>query len=402
MRVAELFAGVGGFHVGLSAAGHEVVWANQWEPSRRVQHAADIYRSAFPDTPLTNESISSVLDRLEAARGDGFGVIPDFDLLCGGFPCQDYSVAKPSALARGLAGQKGALWWDIVRVVKRRLPRLILLENVDRLLKSPAAHRGRDFAVILSTLNDLGYVVEWRVINAADYGFPQRRRRAFILAYPRNDLHVEASDLVTSGYFAQAFPIQQLTLPLRAPMALSHALPDLQHDSFQGQFDFLNTGVASDRKVWTADTRPMHAGSLRNLRSILQRDQRVPDSFFIPEEHLERWRYVKGAKRELRTSREGFQYEYVEGAMVFPDPRHLPSRTILTAEGGSSPSRFRHVIETAARDRFRRLTPIELERLNGFPDNHTAIGTSGPLRPAARAFLMGNALVTGVPQRLLS
>ena len=138
-RVVELFAGVGGFRLGLERSGWRTVWANQWEPSTRVQHAADCYRFHWPDGTLVNEDIATVVDK-----------VPAHDLLVGGFPCQDYSVAKTASQARGLEGMKGVLWWSIYDILERRRPKHVFLENVDRLLKSPTSHRGRDFAIILS------------------------------------------------------------------------------------------------------------------------------------------------------------------------------------------------------------------------------------------------------------
>ena len=171
--VCELFAGVGGFRVGLEEADSnwKTVWANQWEPSRKSQYAFECYVSHFgKNKNYINEDIASI------DKND----IPDHNLLVGGFPCQDYSVARSGA--KGMEGKKGVLWWQIKEVLEAKSPKFVLLENVDRLLKSPASQRGRDFGVILACFNDLGYTVEWRVINAAHYGFAQRRRRTFIFA----------------------------------------------------------------------------------------------------------------------------------------------------------------------------------------------------------------------------
>jgi DNA (cytosine-5)-methyltransferase 1 len=121
----------------------------------------------------------------------------------------------------------------------------------------------------------------------------------------------------------------------------------------------------------------------------------VPKSFFVPAARVKDWQYHKGGKQELRTNaNNGFTYTYSEGAMSFPDPLDKPSRTIVTGEGGSGPSRFKHVVRTPE-GKLRRLTPVELERLNMFPDGHTE-GASD----ARRAFLMGNALVTGIVERV--
>jgi DNA (cytosine-5)-methyltransferase 1 len=169
-RVAELFAGVGGFRLGLEKAGWEVSYSNQWEPSTKRQHASEVYIANFGSEGHSNIDISKV-DKIPSK----------FELLVGGFPCQDYSVAKGNS-ARGIKGKKGVLWWQILRLVRIHKPKYILLENVERLLKSPVNQRGRDFAIMLRTLGDAGYQIEWRVVNSADYGFPQRRVRVFILA----------------------------------------------------------------------------------------------------------------------------------------------------------------------------------------------------------------------------
>ena len=176
LKVVELFAGVGGFRLGLEKIGFDVVWSNQWEPSTKKQHASMVYEARFGEKNHSNEDIALVSS----------DEIPDHDLLCGGFPCQDYSVATTLNNSKGLKGKKGVLWWSIFKILeekKNKRPKYLFLENVDRLLKSPSDQRGRDFAVMLASLDELDYVVEWRVINAADYGMPQRRRRVFILAY---------------------------------------------------------------------------------------------------------------------------------------------------------------------------------------------------------------------------
>ena len=183
-RAIELFAGVGGFRIGLERTGWQGRLGNQWEPSTRVQHAFDCYARHFAEIGQRGRQRGH---RGPARRGRARrrAPCPNYDLLVGGFPCQDYSVAKLLNQAHGIQGKKGVLWWQIHRLIEMSRPPLVFLENVDRLLKSPAVQRGRDFAIMLASLSDLGYVVEWRVINAADYGFPQRRRRVFIVGAPR-------------------------------------------------------------------------------------------------------------------------------------------------------------------------------------------------------------------------
>lgn len=399
LRVIELFAGVGGFRVGLERASDlfKVVWSNQWEPSTKKQEASDIYVARFGSEGHSNEDIASVPIKS----------IPEHDLLVGGFPCQDYSVARTLNQAAGLAGKKGVLWWEIHRILKgkRKKPSYILLENVDRLLKSPSRQRGRDFAVMLASLADLGYVVEWRVINAADYGMPQRRRRVFFLGYHKSSpigqevLRMKRMDdwVLRNGLFAEAFPV---AIKDAAPSTfnLTGDLADITENfnagKTSGTSPFQNAGIMIGRKVWTTATTAAYEGPYTTIGDIILPSEKIPKQFFVAPEQVPQWEYLKGGKREVRTNKSnGFKYNYNEGPMVFPDPLNKPARTIITAEGGSSPSRFKHVIRTT-KGKLRRLTPVELERLNMFPDDHT-IGASD----SRRAFLMGNALVVGIIER---
>jgi DNA (cytosine-5)-methyltransferase 1 len=393
--VVELFAGVGGFRLGLERAGFETVWANQWEPATRQQHAFDCYVANFGASPAhVNADIERVLDEVEAGRAE----LPDHDLLVGGFPCQDYSVARTLNQAHGLHGKKGVLWWQIHRLLALKRPPVLFLENVDRLLKSPAHQRGRDFAVMLATLADLGYEVEWRVINAADYGFPQKRRRVYIVGRLAGPGPRDPRDVLTAGTIARAFPVAAVA-PWSFPSFDLAGDPADISESFgarTGPTPFLSAGYSAGRRVWTVDLEPVHDGPMMTLGDILEPESEVPEDYFVPDAQLPAWRYLKGAKREQRTHRaSGTPYTYTEGGIPFPDPVDTPSRTILTGEGGSGPSRFKHLIRTAS-GRHRRLTPRELERLNGFPDDWTATG----IPKVRRAFAMGNALVVGVVARI--
>ncbi len=392
-RVAELFAGVGGFRIGLERVGWEVIWSNQWEPSTKAQHASECYEKHFGPIGHVNDDISIVLDRAEAGELD----IPDVDLLCGGFPCQDYSVAKTLNQAAGIQGRKGVLWWEIVRFLKLKAPRFVFLENVDRLLKSPATQRGRDFAVMLACLNDLGYLVEWRVVNAADYGFPQKRRRVFIVAQKRDEVIDGEAWLSRDGVLAKALPATHEATNGLARLHLDEDLVVVS-DTFggrNGSTPFANAGVASRHEVWSHAVTPRFRGKKKTLRDILLREDLVAEEFFVDELELQRWRYLKGPKNELRTRPDGGTYFYNEGGIPFPDSIDQPARTILTGEGGRTPSRFKHIIQ-ADSGRYRRLTPVELERLNGFPDGWTDTG----MPDGRRAFMMGNALVVGVVERI--
>lgn len=402
LKVAELFAGVGGFRIGLE--GHKkknpdyvTVWNNQWEPATKKQHASEVYISRFGPEGHSNVDIAKV----------SASEIPNHDLLVGGFPCQDYSVARNLGSSDGIIGKKGVLWWEIHRILKdkgNKAPSYLMLENVDRLIKSPASRRGRDFAMILSSLNDLGYIVEWRIINAADFGMPQRRRRIFILGYKKGtNIHKKISALKKpsdwikkDGVISSAFPIlknDDVVDTLNIKGSLSEVSENFNKEKPYVS-PFSNSGIAIGRNIYTLEVKPNYDGKKTLLNDILIDEKDVPKEFFIDKDSLDKWKYLKGAKNEKRNGKNGFTFTYTEGPMIFPDSLDKPSRTIITAEGGPTPSRFKHVIKTKS-GKLRRLTPLELERLCMFPDNHTAGQPD-----TKRAFFMGNALVVGVIERL--
>lgn len=451
LDVVELFAGVGGFRLGLEGPPHssrdssfKVVWSNQWEPTTKVQHAAEVYTSRWNLEPIRGR------DRWYSSGDDDVFVnediglidvkdIPEHDILVGGFPCQDYSVAKTLDKATGLRGKKGVLWWEIDRIVRHHKPKMILLENVDRLIKSPVKQRGRDFAVMLACLDELDYVVEWRVINAADYGMPQRRRRVFICAYgPGTKTHTALKSghcpiewLTSDGVGAKAFPVSKIKecysnqkLKSKKNDKLSSLSDYFNKSGLPGnKSPFLTSGILVDNRYYTAALTPDSREDNVTLGDIVFPSSKVGDEFFLTPDSLvakKGWIYLKGAKREARKGRDGFTYSYNEGPVNFPDPLNKPSRTIITGEGGKGASRFKHVVKVKIGKKrssilgldskksdsirktlnlkkdewLRRLTPEELELLNMFPEGHTRGQSDGK-----RAFFMGNALVVGIIER---
>lgn len=409
IKVIELFAGVGGFRIGLEGFNKKsatsfykddietpyiVVWSNQWEPSTKTQHASMVYEAKFGKENHSNQDITLVQTE----------DIPDSDVLVGGFPCQDYSVASTLKNSKGLIGKKGVLWWSIHKILSEKLnkPKYLILENVDRVLISPSKQRGRDFAIILQSLNELGYAVEWRVINASDYGMPQRRKRLFILAY-HNTTEVYQSLqkigafnwIFSDGVLTDAFPIKENNSLFIEEYILDEDIVEISNNFniSQNKKIFENCGVMINGKISTTSVESNYNGFYTLLKDILQNE--IDEEFHISQKDIQRWEYLKGSKKELRKTSEGFEYFYTEGSMAFPDSIEKPSRTIITGEGGSSPSRFKHIIKTDKG--YRRLTPIELERLNMFPDDHTKLeGVSN----VKRAFFMGNALVIGIIEKI--
>lgn len=386
IRVMELFAGVGGFRLGLEKANpflFDVTWANQWEPSRKAQDAFDCYTRNFKSGEHSNEDIAQVPD-------EKFQQISP-DLLVGGFPCQDYSVARTLSGEQGIQGKKGVLFWEIKRVIENSHPKYVLLENVDRLLKSPSAQRGRDFAVMLATFRDLDYSVEWRVINAAEYGFAQRRRRVFIFAYKNGisfaekQLALDTQDVVfKEGFFAKPFPVKNDPYKGRTG---SEVLPeDIIEVSDDFSFNFHTAGLMRNGNIFTAHVDPKPEESIP-IRDILLDESLIDEQFYLSPEVEEKFAYLRGSKKIERTTADGHKYTFSEGGMSPTDLLDKPGRTMLTSEG--STNRSTHIVEVNGRKRF--LTPIECERLNNFPDDWTKGMTD-----RMRYFCMGNALVVGL------
>lgn len=413
MKVLELFAGVGGFRIGLENADKdlfETKWSNQWEPSRKSQDAFEVYNYHFPNSENININVSEITDEKFASM--------DADMIVGGFPCQDYSVARSKKNEQGIEGKKGVLFWEIIRATRIIQPKYLILENVDRLLKAPSKQRGRDFAIMLTAFNNLGYSVEWRVINAAEYGRSQRRRRVFFFVY-RNDTdfakeidrQFETDDSVFednkyddyifhSGLFATQFPIK--SYPIKNRQVFYELPNDIVEvsDNFTGTV--WNTGIMRHGKYYSIDTEPNYDGKPITLGQILQSENEVPEKYFLTDSaKLEKFQYLRGAKKIERTSADGHTYIYSEGGMSPYDDLDLPGRTMLTSEG--TVNRSTHFLKVNGK--YRLITPVEAERLQDFPDNWTAKkqledGTIVEVSDKMRMFFMGNALVTEIVKEI--
>jgi DNA (cytosine-5-)-methyltransferase len=413
MNVLELFAGVGGFRIGLENSDKNFFktrWSNQWEPSRKSQDAFEVYNYHFPNSENIGYSISNITDEKFASM--------DADMIVGGFPCQDYSVARSKKNEQGIEGKKGVLFWEIIRATRIIKPKYLILENVDRLLKAPSKQRGRDFAIMLIAFNNLGYSVEWRVINAADYGRSQRRRRVFFFVFRNDTKYAKSLDskyenedivfeehkyddyLFQTGLFATQFPIKQ------APVKNRQVFYELEDDIVAVSDNFTgmvwNTGVMRHGKYYSIETTANFDGNPITLGEILQDETEVPDKYFLTDKaKLEKFQYLRGPKKLERTSADGHTYIYSEGGMSPYDDLNLPGRTMLTSEG--TVNRSTHFL--FVNNKYRLLTPIEAERLQDFPDDWTAYkkledGTVVEVSDKMRMFFMGNALVTEIVRKI--
>ena len=409
--VVELFAGVGGFRCGFNEVKEfnpetgkaiekdnwDFVWANQWEPSTKTQAAFDCYCERF------GESDNHVCKDINEITTNEIDIIPEHTILVGGFPCQDYSVARSLSNEKGIEGKKGVLWWEIDEVLEAKQPPFVLLENVDRLLRSPSTQRGRDFGIMLRSFLDNGYAVEWRVINAAEYGFPQKRRRVFIFAYHKSTKYykemckVPAEQLIyTKGIFAKNFPIKDTELDSGRENISSEYFDDIVSVSDKFDFHFFNAGCMVNGKINTYKVEPNYSGEYKTLGEILESD--FDEKYILSGEKLEKWKYLKGSKKLEWKKPNGETYCYSEGAVAFPDYLDRPARTMLTSE--STTNRSSHIIGVdEEKGIYRTLTPIEAERIQMFPDDWTNV-ESKAMTERRRYFMMGNALVVGVVQKL--
>ena len=390
--ICELFAGVGGFRLGFDRleSGWETVWFSQWEPGRTKQWAHDCYVQHYWDSPDVNGEFHTGEDISTVEKEN----IPDHTLLVGGFPCQDYSVAHTLSSSKGIEGKKGVLWWQIRDMLIIKKPPFVLLENVDRLLKSPAKQRGRDFGVILACFAEFGYSVEWRVVNAALYGAAQRRRRTFIFAYKTDDTKygrslksISSEDVIkNSGFMVKAFSISDTEDFKKTTIGT-----DIVEVSDHFSFPFENAGYMSGGEITTVKVIELEEKPI-TLGEILQDD--ADSKYFIQTDKMDKWSYLKGSKKINRTAANGHQYVFSEGPVAFPDPWDRPGRTMLTSE--STLNRSTHVVVDRKTGNLRLLTPVEAERLQGFDDNWTDTGMPDRMR----YFCMGNSLVVPMITRM--
>ena len=406
--VVELFAGVGGFRCGFNHVKNvdengkamedkgkwDFVWANQWEPSTKSQAAYDCYIERFGEESCLCRDIAEV-DK---------NSIPNHTVLVGGFPCQDYSVARSLSNEMGIEGKKGVLWWEIVKVLRAKKPPFVLLENVDRLLRSPSSQRGRDFGIMLKSFSELGYAVEWRVINAAEYGFPQKRRRVFIFAYHESTGYFEKmvdcpteKIVYSQGIFASAFKIKKDVKLGEGCINISlDEFKDIYSVSKNFDFHFFNAGCMKKGIIHTFKVESVDCKKIKTLGDILETEE-VDEKYFLLDEKLKKWKYLKGSKKIERKKPNGETYCYSEGEVTFPDYLDKPARTMLTSE--STVNRSSHVVKDKVSGNLRTLAPVEAERIQMFPDNWTNI-ESKAMTERRRYFMMGNALVVGVVERL--
>jgi len=329
MKAIELFAGIGGFRVACDSLGIETVWANDISPS-----AAKVYQDRFGEEHFNFGDIATFLDQ-----------VPDHDLLTGGFPCQPFSSAGRKL---GLEDARGSLFEKIVHILEKKKPKYFVLENVKRLLSMDS---GKHFATILDALSEIGYLVEWRLLNSVNFGLPQHRERIVIIGHKD---HNPKSYLCTKSDISELTPHQA-----SAASDTSKWKPIEEHGA-----KFHTWGLALNGKFFHAKIEGFSdAAKPVKLKEILE--ERPDDVFYYTENTLER---IKNSE-EVNRFFNGVEILYNQkggarmGYSVFGIEGVAPTLTCTTS---------RHYERYKIGDEFRRLTPVEYARIQGFPDDHCA------------------------------
>ena len=355
LKAVELFAGIGGFRLGLTNANIETIWANDIN-----ELSYQVYESNFGKDSLVLGDINKI----------PISDIPNHHILTAGFPCQPFSPAGKKLGVRDCV--RGTLFERIVEIIDKKQPKYFFLENVKRLL---TMENGYHFRVILNALSELDYFIEWRIISPISFGIPQNRDRIFIFGTKLNSVHINSQLLQNTSVF--------LTQPDLTDLENIEEL--LEKDMMpivENKGKNYNWGIAYKNKMLTLNLSTLPDIKPRQkLKDILQDDSIVDPQFDFTSDTLERIKKSKAVHRychgvELLYNQDG-------GARL--------GYTIFGINGIASTltaSTSRHYERYKVADKYRRLTNIEYARLMGFPDDWCRIA-----RIYDQYALFGNAIV---------
>jgi len=376
MKYIELFAGIGGFGLALNRLGHECVYANEWD-----KYAAQIYNRRFSDnryfgeektegelsterTSVESESSESsvnsrkptpVLCDTRDIRTVPTSEIPNHDLLVAGFPCQAFSIAGKR---RGFNDTRGTLFFEIARILKDKQPKFFILENVKGLLSHD---NGNTFKTIISTLTELGYDLQWQVLNSKNFGVPQNRERVFIVGHLRGQPRPEV------------FPIGTSNTENEPERVLAHTLNS--SDWRGANRNQKQTTIRTDEQnTQERGYKPTAGGISQTLAGNAGGQGGKTGLYAIPTNT--KLGYDLAEEKE-----DGIRLEH-------PNSKTARGRVIKGASQSLKTSAQVGVIDNM---KIRRLTPTECERLQGFPDGFTE-GVSDTQRYKT----LGNAVTVNV------
>ncbi len=332
MKYLSLFSGIGGFELGIGNK-HECIGFSEID-----KYAISIYKKHFPNHK-NYESITTINE----------SALPDFDLLCGGFPCQAFSIAGKRG---GFSDTRGTLFFDIARILQAKQPRLLFLENVKGLLSHD---NGQTFAVIISTLTELGYDIQWQVLNSKNFGVPQNRERVFIVGHLRG---TPRPKVFPFGENNQRISDQSISVQSKVR----------SQDKKDKKCEHDNSEICEN-----GDNRQLHIGTLRTHKDGRGfREIKSGLSPTIPARARE-----DGSGQPVIRIPEATKKGYAEATvgqsinlsvMGSKTRRGRVSNVAQTLDTGMQ----QHTLTSEMR--IRRLTPRECERLQGFPDLWTTWG----------------------------
>jgi DNA (cytosine-5)-methyltransferase 1 len=345
MNSIELFAGIGGFRIACENLKIKTIWANDLD-----KKAAKVYSGNWNDGSFNLGDIWTLIDK-----------VPRHDLLTGGFPCQPFSSAGKK---QGLRDPRGTLFQAIIEIIKKNEPKYFVLENVKRLL---SMENGQHFATIIEALSSLGYLVEWRLLNALDFGLPQNRERIIIIG-------TKSLDNIFS-YLLSNNDTNNITEKTFNKLSYHNTWMDItKHNKY-----FKNWGLAFNGKFISEDIS-IFSAAMRSVKLIEILEDNVHDSFFFQEDTLNR------IKNSIKVDR------YYNGVqIIYNQSGGARMGYTIFGTGGIAPtltsSSSRHYERYLVGDKFRRLTNVEYARIQGFPDKHCNFVT-----PYDQYKLYGNAV----------
>ena len=366
MKVGSLFSGVGGFDLGLERSGHEIVWQVEYD-----KQARSILRKHWPDVKIYND-----VQQVGGKDGQtGRDVLEEVDLICGGFPCQDLSVAGHR---RGLDGSKSGLWYEFHRILEECRPQYCLVENVPGLFSS---NKGRDMEVLVRGLEELGYQWQYRILDSQHFGVPQRRRRVFIVGY------------LGEGCAPQVL-LESESLPWHPETSREEGQGSAgdagcsDEDSGREQVVARCTGYAKykmeDEMKASSPLRARHNEATDLVvafqpGNLTRKAGANPSSEVFPT---------------LGAATLGDQAPHVATHQrVAPTLNSSGAGTSRPGGQGAEPGFY------ISSDAPRRLTPRECERLQGFPDDWTRLDDTGnEMADGPRYRMMGNAVTVNVAE----
>ena len=341
LKFFDLFAGVGGFRLGMERAGHECVGSCEWD-----KYARETYKKGFGHYPQYND-----------AKDLQPSTLPYFDVLCAGFPCQAFSVAGQRL---GFQDTRGTVFFEIARIAKIKRPRYLFLENVKGLLNHEG---GKTFRTILSTLDEMGYDVEWQLLNSK-YFVPQNRERVFIIGHSRGE---RTRQVFPVGEFNEQDDTKKLRQVGNIDTAGNNSLWGRVYDpsGIAANLNANGGGLGAKTGLYAVVN---DKGNLREVEKSTALDAN----------------YWKGADNHAQRT-----MIYLSNTNANMKQRIQDRNESWTLTNNSSDF---GLIENK---RIRKLTPVECERLQGFPDNWTA-GVSDTQRYKQ----MGNAVTVPVVEYL--